>query len=274
MPKRKRDQSTGPTIPSPPTCILHTHALLDHGSFTALSTIKVIANERLQEILKIRDRRLLQSHGSTHRMQSVCDNIPITLPSDPESVGYHSKCYRRFTAHLDRLKDDTNEEEEEEASTSRQHHSPRKSTSVGSHGPLFPPECILCEKLEIKGADRRTERTETFSSYKNKENAWQQIESRADKMGLLQLHRRVKDKDLFAGEAKHHPSYFKSFRTQFFNYERKIHKAADHQILRTWVFQPPVRRLSPRYWSTFKFMLSSKTKYYNCLLCACSMLRN
>jgi hypothetical protein len=128
-------------------------------------------------------------------------------------------------AHLDRLKDDTNEEEE--ASTSRQHHSPRKSTSVGSHGPLFPPECIFCEKLEIKGADRRTERTETFSSYKNKENAWQQIESRADKMGLLQLHRRVKDKDLFAGEAKHHPSCYKSFRTQFFNYERKIHKAVE-----------------------------------------------
>jgi hypothetical protein len=110
----------------------------------------------VQEILKIRDRRLLQSHGSTHRMQSVCDNIPTTLPSDLESVGYHSKCYRRFTAHLDRLKDDTNEEEEE-ASTSRQHHSPRKSTSVGSHGPLFPPECIFCEKLEIKGADRRIE---------------------------------------------------------------------------------------------------------------------
>lgn len=113
--------------------------ILDHGRFTALSAVKGTANERLQDILKIRDRRLLQAHGSNHRMQSVCDSIPTTLPSDLESVGYHKQCHQRFTAHLDRWKDDTNDAEEE-ASTSGQHHSPRKSTLVGSHVQLFPPD--------------------------------------------------------------------------------------------------------------------------------------
>ena len=68
-------------------------------------------------------------------------------------------------------------------------------------------------------------RVENFSSYKNKYNAWEQIETRAEKLGLVRLHRQVKDKDLFACEAKHHPSCFKSFRTAFANYELKIHKA-------------------------------------------------
>ena len=66
----------------------------------------------------------------------------------------------------------------------------------------------------------KTVRAANFSSYKNKDNAWEQIESRAEKMGLLRLHRQVKNKDLFACEAKHHPSCLKSFRTAFANYER------------------------------------------------------
>jgi hypothetical protein len=60
---------------------------------------------------------------------------------------------------------------------------------------------------------------------KNTDSAWEQIETRAEKLGLVRLHRQVKDKDLFACEAKYHPSCFKSFRSAFANYERKIHMA-------------------------------------------------
>lgn len=223
MSKRKRDRSADPAAPehSPPTCILHVLPMSDHGRFTPLSGIKGTASEKLQQLHKIRDRRLHQSHESPYRMQSVCDQIPTTLPDDLKSTGYHRQCYQRFTCNLHLLGDDT----EPEASTSQWHHSPRKLSSAGSAGPIFPPECIFCDKIEIKDGDRKTERAENFSSWKNKENAWQQIESRAEKMGLVRLHRRVNNKDLFAGEAKHHPSCLRSFRTAFANHERGIRRA-------------------------------------------------
>lgn len=41
-------------------------------------------------------------------------------------------------------------------------------------------------------------------------------------MGMDRLHRLVKDVDLFAVEAKHHPSCLRSFRTAFANYERRL----------------------------------------------------
>ena len=41
-------------------------------------------------------------------------------------------------------------------------------------------------------------------------------------MGLVRLHRRLKDTDLFVVDAKHDPSCLISFRTAFANYERRI----------------------------------------------------
>ena len=222
MSKRKRSRSGDPLIhkPDPPTCILHISSISDHGRFTSFCNVKGDAAEKLNHIHTIRDRRLSQPHESPYRMKEVCDHIPATLPDDLESVGYHRQCYQRFTANLHLLGDER--PTEVEASTSQRHHSPRKISSIG---PIFPPECIFCDKLEVKGGDRKTERTEYFSYWKNKENAWQHIESRAEKMGLDRLHRLVKNKDLFAVEAKHHPSCFKSFRTAFANHERGIRRA-------------------------------------------------
>ena len=73
MPKRKRSQSADAAVPehSPHTCILHTLAISDHGSFTALSNIKGTAIERLQPLHNICDRRLRQSHDSPYRTQSI-----------------------------------------------------------------------------------------------------------------------------------------------------------------------------------------------------------
>lgn len=225
MPKRKYSDSAHPEAPEnrSPKCILHTSSISDYGNFTPLSSVKGDASDRLQEFNKIRDLRLQHSHDSPHRMQSVCDQIPTTLPTDLQRVGYHRGCYQHFTRHLNRLQD-----EQHAATTSERHHSPRKSVSAASHGPIFPPECIFCETLEIK-VGRKTERTETFSSYRKKGNAWEEIEQRAQKMGLTRVYRQVKDKDLFAVEAKHHPSCLKSFRTSFYNYERGIHRAEEPQ---------------------------------------------
>jgi hypothetical protein len=195
----------------------------DHGAYIRISDIKGNSNDKLQQLHKIRDRRLNQSHDSPYRMQLVCDQIPTTFPDDLKTVGYHRQCYQRFTSNLHLLRDVT----QPEPSTSQRHHSPRnrKLSYPDSARPIFPKECIFCEKIEKKGGDRKTERAQSFSSYKFKENAWQQIESQAEKMGLDRLHRQVKNQDLFACEAKYHPSCFKSFRTSFANYERGIERA-------------------------------------------------
>lgn len=221
MPKRKRhiDQDT---------CILHVASLSDPGSFTPLSQLKQgTATEKLRQLLEIRDRRLNENHESPYRMQSVCEQIPTTLPEELDSVGYHRQCYQRFTANLDRLKKEEKEVTQQPSQQTRPLSS-RRSSSVT--GPLFPPECIFCQKIEIKaGKDRKTERAEGFTSWKNKENAWEQIESRAEKMGLDRLHRLVRGVDLFAVEAKHHPSCLRSFRTSFANYERSLSTIDKHR---------------------------------------------
>ena len=212
MPKRKRGGSAFTAVAEPsrkkrssPTCMIHDPSKSAYGHFTALSKVKGIAMEKLQYLHGIRDRRLRQPHGSSYRMQSVCNQIPATLPDDFESTGYHRQCYQGFTCNLHLMGDGT--ESEPSTSVCR---SPRRRSTPGS---LFPPECIFCRKEEIKGPDRKTERSELFSSRKNKQNAWEQMESQAEKMGLSRLHRLVKGVDLFSAEAKYHNSCFKSFRT-------------------------------------------------------------
>lgn len=162
MSKRKRDQSAASNH-AQPVCILHVPTLSGHGSFTPFSKVKGSAGGKLQELHKIRDRRLLQPHESPYRMSAVCTHIPATLPNDLESVGYHGQCYQRFPGNLHRLGDAM--PSEQEPSTSHRHHSHHKS--VGSTAPIFPPECIFCGKSNaIKGDHRRTERPETFPSWK------------------------------------------------------------------------------------------------------------
>lgn len=68
---------------------------------------------------------------------------------------------------------------------------------------------IFCEKIEVKSGiaiNRETERDECFPSWKNIDNAWEQIALPTQKMGLDRLHQLKKDVDLFAVETKHHPS--------------------------------------------------------------------
>jgi hypothetical protein len=203
-----------------PKCILHVLSMFDHGPFPPLSEIKGTASEKLQQLHKIRDRRLHQAHESPYRMQSACYQIPTTLLDDLESAGYHHQCYQHFTGNLHLLGDDT----EPEASTSQWHHSPRKLSSAGSAGPIFPPECIFCERVEIKGGDRKIERAEDLEEQRKCMGA-NRITGREMEETLLRLHRLVKNTDLFAVEAKHHPSCLRSFRTAFAIYERGIFRA-------------------------------------------------
>lgn len=105
MPKHKADRRSdhADTKHVPPTCIIHLLSIADHGHFTPLSEIKGTADDKLRQLHQIRDRRMCVSHDSPLRMQSVCDQIPTTLPDDMTNVGYHRQCYQRLRANLHRL---------------------------------------------------------------------------------------------------------------------------------------------------------------------------
>lgn len=161
------------------SCILHVSGI-QHGDFTPLSNIKGSAADKLAQLHDIRDRRLLEPRGSPNRMEDICNQIPESLAGENlETIGYHRGCYQKFTKHQDRLKCSVTSNDG--ACTSR---SPRKSRP-SSATQLFPPECIFCQKLELKVLGK-TERCTKFSIFKNKdgvfkEPTWKQVEPRAQR---------------------------------------------------------------------------------------------
>lgn len=141
-------------------CILHVDSI-HHGDFTSFCDVKGSYNDKLAQLHNIRERRLMEPKDSPNRMEDVCNQIPeIVDGAVLKAIGYHRGCYQKFTKNLDRLK--SNVTSNDEAITSR---SPRKPPS----SKLFPPECIFCEKLELK-LSRKTERCITFSIF-DKEGA-------------------------------------------------------------------------------------------------------
>ena len=86
MAKRKRADHN--------VCILHIASLADPGNFTPFSKVKQgTATEKLQRLLDVRNQRLNEEYDSPHRMQSICDQIPTSLPDDLDNFGHHRQCY-------------------------------------------------------------------------------------------------------------------------------------------------------------------------------------
>ena len=214
--KRKCDNGDGVELQRRSLlCMLHVSGI-QHGDFTPLSNIKGSANDKLTQLHCIRDRRLLEPLDSPSRMEDVCSRIPDNLvDADLEEIGYHRGCYQNFTKNQDRLKSSSNE-----TFTSRSHRKP----SCSSATLLFPPECIFCNKLEVK-VSGSTERCINFAVFKDKkgmlkEPTWKQIETRALELGDSSLYGRVQGEDLFAREAKYHQSCRKSFNLKYLNHQR------------------------------------------------------
>lgn len=206
-------------------CVLHSG--IDHGQFTSFKKMKGDPHEKLSQLLIIRDKRLAQPTGSVHRMEAVCSLIPTTLEGlDLDAYGYHRQCYQRFHLNLNRLKDSSAHCISSEQSTSgARHHSPRKKCRVAEgESPLFLPECIFCEKFEIK-VKGKTERPVRFASWKHKDSAWQQIELQAKELGQTRLYRQVQGQDLHAAEAQCHPSCRDRFRDTYRNHLMKKERA-------------------------------------------------
>ncbi|KAG0720919.1 hypothetical protein GWK47_047475 [Chionoecetes opilio] len=187
--KRKSDKiSARFENPKCPSCIVHAIDIRDYGPLTSFRNVRGNPDEKLAYLHEIRENRMDEPLNSPRRMEAVCAQIPETLEGvDLEMIGYHRPCYQRFTANLHHLNDST------VASMSTKHHSPRKLSSAES-SQLFPPECMFCEKFEIK-VSGKTERPIKFLSWKHKEPAWKSIESQALELGKTCLYRQVKKKD-------------------------------------------------------------------------------
>ena len=145
--KRKTDypESTGDPVPKKDrhgNCLLHIN-----DSKTYFSELDK-AEERFQKILDIRVQRLAQPAGSSHRMQLVCEQIPLNFT---DKDGYHRDCYQRFTTNLNRLKPATQTR-------------PKRSRS--SEGVIFDPYCIFCRNFGRKKVRRQNSwTTEGLSSF-------------------------------------------------------------------------------------------------------------
>ncbi|KAK3700755.1 hypothetical protein QZH41_010937 [Actinostola sp. cb2023] len=213
------------------SCILHVSGI-QHGDFIPLSNVKGSATDKLVQLHNIRDRRLIEPQDSPNRMEDVCNQIPDSLVgADLKAIGYHRGCYQKFTKNQDRLKISVTSNDR--ASITR---SPRKSSSA-SDLRLFPATCIFCEKLEFK-LQGKTERCVMFAVFKDntgatREPTWKQIEPRALALGNNRLHRMVQDQDLFAREARFHPSCRKDFNLKYINYLRDTAKAKNRSATDT-----------------------------------------
>ena len=202
--------------PEPLKCILHVKAK-DHENFIAFRDVKVDASEKLSSLHQIRDIRLAEPNDSPHRMGDICTLIPETLEGvDLESVGYHRYCYQQFTKNQNRLKQLIIQI----PSTSKAHHSPRKAAHSTESRTLFPPECIYCEKIEMK-ISGKTERPNKFTL----KSIWQSLVSEAEKLGKTTLARKIGGFDLCSVEAKHHTSCHRTFKTEYHNLIRAEERA-------------------------------------------------
>ena len=222
--RRKTDNYDSDIKPKEPitSCILHATGI-QHGQFTPFSRVKGSAGDKLTYLQTVCEKRLQEHTESPCRMTNICDMIPSNLDGiDLDTTGYHRGCYQHFIKNLDRLSSGSVPPKE-----SSHGHSPRKSLS--SENRVFPPECIFCEKCDIKinaGKSRRTERCTTFPVFQEsygglKGESWRQIEPRALEMCKMRLHRLVQGEDLFAREAKFHKTCLSSFKLDYLSHCRK-----------------------------------------------------
>lgn len=172
-------------------CVVHVEGQQQYGDVKLLSSTKD-PNDRLAKLHDIKKRRLSQPADSPYRMEKTCALIPDILQ---DHHGYHRICYQRFTAHLDRLQENSSGPE---ASTSR-------PTRAQGDQVLFKPDCVFCnsekrKKVKIKGSWT----TEGMSVFDR--DGWQTILQTAEGKNDEELLRRIRGHDLFACEAKYHQS--------------------------------------------------------------------
>lgn len=186
-PPKKAQFGRTPKKPKEGKCIVHSHKLAKHGTFTTLSELKD-AQGRFDYIHGIRITRQSQPIGSTKRLDTICQQIPTIFN---ENDGYHQNCYKSFVSHLP---EKTNEE--------GGCRSPRKKKADNI---LFTKDCIFCNSHHNKNITIKGVRTkEPLQKFTKKGGlAIQPIAKGKKDEKLL---RRIANHNLFSCEAWFHNS--------------------------------------------------------------------
>ena len=72
-------------------CILHDYSIAEHGHFKPLEAITSALQDKLNDLLSIRNMRRQCDFDSPHQMEA---EIPKSLPPDIAHTGYHTVCYK------------------------------------------------------------------------------------------------------------------------------------------------------------------------------------
>ena len=100
-------------------CVVHNSTIHDPGGMQPLT------EEKLEQFLRVKKKRLSQPISSSARMAAICATIPESISP---IHGYHTNCAKRFTMNQHRLTVD-----EPRSTVNTFQHIPRGKSSI-----LFP----------------------------------------------------------------------------------------------------------------------------------------
>ena len=179
-------------------CVIHFENT-DHGKLVLFSELED-PEKRWLYIQNVKHRRISEPEGSTTKMANICEQIPDYFGN---LDGYHLRCYSRFTGNLKRLKSSI-------AGTAVGESLKEKKRRTSKEKTIFNPDCIFCNKsgrIHVKKGKSRTKKSTAVFEREGWKTIVRISEERNDEKMLL----RIRGYDLFACEARYHPSCRKKY---------------------------------------------------------------
>lgn len=189
-PSKRKRESDGAS--NTPVCIVHIKGL-KYSDIHMFSDDKD-PSKKLEKLKEIRNLRLGQPPGSSHRMKESCDLIPEVIC---DNHGFHWECYKRFTMNLDRLQPIAGTSQPTPDSSGRMRRKPSTDHII------FNPDCIFCNSEGRKRIKTRGIWTSQGMS-QFEFDGWKSVLQMAEKKQDEKLLTRIRGHDLFACEAKFH----------------------------------------------------------------------
>ena len=170
----------------PNVCILHLGG-------TTKEPIKPFDEASWTKVVDIYERR----RGIFTSSKFFAIKLPEKLDS---SMGYHSKCYKNFTALPSKPEQSSSKTQSDESSALLRSHVSHPSTSSSG---VFEHRCIFCDKVRRKLNRDKPEELLTTVEYSHGEIS---IQAAAEKLNDTSLLAKIGGLDLIAKELKFHHS--------------------------------------------------------------------
>ena len=175
----------------PKVCILHLG-----GSTT----------EPLKPFDEVSWAKVVDIHQRRHSVFTSSKFFAITLPDKLDSsMGYHSKCYKNFTALPSKPEQSSSKAQSEESLALLRSHVSHPSTSSSG---VFEQKCIFCNKVRKKISRDKPEELLTTVEYSHGEIS---IQAAAERLNDTDLLAKISGLDLIAKELKFHHSCRRSY---------------------------------------------------------------